>query len=391
MATRTAVIGRVTRIGRTRIREPGIPKSSPLRHMDPVLMLSAVALCAFGCLMIFSASEKRLLSQGFPGNYLLARQVLFAFIGLGVAVLAAVVPYRRLRTWSFGMYAASLALLGVVLSGLGHSASGAQRWVDVGPLQLQPSEIAKIAVIVLLASSLAGARGEPGFGDVVKSVLIVGVPAVMIYRQPDLGTLLVLLAAMVGALLVAGTRVRMLIVLLVLGAVAFGGVLQLGLLKDYQVARLTAFLDPASDPLLTGYNLNQSKIAVGSGQLTGKGLFNNETQTNLDFVPEQHTDFIFTAVGEETGFLGSALLLSLYGLFLWRGIRTGMLAKDLFGALIAAGVVTMVLFQVFVNIGMTIGISPITGIPLPFVSYGGSSLITNFAATGLLLNVHMRR
>ena len=167
-------------------------------------------------------------------------------------------------------------------------------------------------------------------------------------------------------------------------------VLQLGVLKQYQLARLTAFLDPSTDKRRTGYNLDQARIAVGSGQITGKGLFTG-TQTNLDFVPEVQTDFIFTAVGEELGFVGSAVLLGLFAIFLWRGLRIAMLSKDLFGTLLAAGVVAMLAFQMFINIGMTIGVSPITGIPLPFVSYGGSSMITTYIATGLLLNVHMRR
>jgi rod shape determining protein RodA len=382
--------GRVTRIGRERIAHPGISTKAPIRHLDPILVAASLALTAFGALMVYSASFARLRDQGFPQRYLLDRQITFAAVGILVAFGLTLVSYRRFRTWSLAGYAIALALLVAVLTPLGRSASGAQRWINVGSLQLQPSELMKIAAVMLLASFLAERRGEPRGGPVLVTALVVGTPAMLIYRQPDLGTLLVLLGVLFGMLLVAGTRVRLLALMLALGAVAFWGVLHLDLLKDYQVSRLTAFLDPASDPQRTGYNLNQAKIAVGSGELTGKGLFHG-TQTNLDFVPEQHTDFIFTAVGEETGFAGSALLLGLFGVFLWRGVRIAMLSKDLFGTLIAAGVVTMIAFQVFVNIGMTIGISPITGIPLPFVSYGGSSLVTNFVATGLLLNVHMRR
>jgi rod shape determining protein RodA len=224
----------------------------------------------------------------------------------------------------------------------------------------------------------------------VRSVAIVAVPGFLIYLQPDLGSLLVLLAVLFGMLLVAGTRVRALLVLLTLGAVAFWGVLHLDLLKDYQRARLVAFLDPSADPQRTGYNLNQAKIAIGSGQIVGKGLFHG-SQTNLDFVPEVHTDFIFTVVGEETGFIGSSVLLALFAVYLWRAIRISQISPDPFGTLLCAGIVSMLVFQLFVNAGMTMGISPITGIPLPFVSYGGSSLMTTFAATGMLLNVHMRR
>ena len=191
-------------------------------------------------------------------------------------------------------------------------------------------------------------------------------------------------------LVVAGTRARMLLLLVVLGLVSIFGVLQAGLLKEYQVARLTGFLDPAADLQRTGYNLNQARIAVGSGQLVGKGLFTG-SQTNLDFVPEVHTDFIFTAVGEELGFVGAATLLALFALLIWRGLRIAMLSKDMFGTLLAAGIVAIFAFQMFVNIGMTIGVSPITGIPLPFISYGGSSMITTWVLVGILLNVHMRR
>ena len=216
------------------------------------------------------------------------------------------------------------------------------------------------------------------------------VPAIFIYLQPDLGTLLVLLAILGGMLLVAGTRMRLLLIMVLLATVAFWGILHTGLLKDYQVARLTAFLDPTSDPDRTGYNLAQAKIAIGSGEFTGKGLFSG-TQTNLKFVPEQHTDFIFTVIGEELGFAGTGAFLLLFAMFLWRGVRISMMAKDGFGSLLAAGIVSMFAFQGFVNMGMTMGISPITGIPLPFVSYGGSSLIASFLATGILLNIHMRR
>lgn len=381
---------RVSRIGRQRVGQQGLPATAPLRHIDWVLVLTALALTAIGALMIYSASFARLRDEGFTNEFLMNRQVLFAGLGVVACVITAAIPYRRYRSWAGAMYGVGVLMLIAVLSGLGDASLGAQRWIDLGPLQLQPSEIMKVGVIVTLAGLLSQARGTPGGMDVLRAILVVALPAALIFKQPDLGTLLVLVALLCGVLLVAGTRVRTMVVLFVLGIVSAVGVLQIGVLEDYQVARLTAFLDSSADPQVTGYNLNQAKIAVGSGGLTGKGLFQG-TQTNLDFVPEQHTDFIFTAIGEETGFVGSAVLLALFALFLWRGVRIAMLSKDLFGTLLAAGVVSMITFQVFVNIGMTIGLSPITGIPLPFVSYGGSSLITNFIATGILLNVHMRR
>jgi rod shape determining protein RodA len=340
--------------------------------------------------MVYSASAARLRAQGVSPRYLLNRQVTFSLIGLAVMVVVATFNYRRLRTWAFPLYLAGLAMLVAVLTPLGASAKGAQRWINLGFFQLQPSEFMKLAVLVFLAFVLSERRGHPGLGAVFWAVVFVLVPAALIYKQPDLGTLLVLMALLLTLLVAGGTRARVVLIIILLGVSSVIGVLHLHVLKEYQLARLTAFLDPSSDKARTGYNLDQALNAVGSGQLTGKGLFKG-TQTNLDFVPEVQTDFIFTAVGEELGFVGSVVLLGLFAIFLWRGLRIAMMSKDLFGTMLAAGVVAMLAFQMFVNIGMTIGVSPITGIPLPFVSYGGSSMITTYIATGLLLNVHMRR
>jgi rod shape determining protein RodA len=340
--------------------------------------------------MVYSASAARLRGQGLSPRYLLNRQMTFSLIGLGVMVVVATFNYRRLRAWAFPLYLLGIGLLLAVLSPLGASAKGAQRWINVAFFQLQPSEFMKIAVLIVLALFLAERRGHPGVSDVFRAVILVLIPAALIYKQPDLGTLLVMMALMLTMLVIGGTRGRVLLVIMLLGISSVVGVLHLHVLKEYQIARLTAFLDPSTDSQRTGYNLNQARIAVGSGQILGKGLFTG-TQTNLDFVPEVQTDFIFTAVGEELGFVGAAVLLGLFAIFLWRGLRIAMLSKDLFGTMLAAGVVAMLAFQMFINIGMTIGVSPITGIPLPFVSYGGSSMITTYVATGLLLNVHMRR
>ncbi len=381
--------GRVERIGRERIAPRGLAES-PVRHIDPILVLSALALSAIGVVMIYSASFARLRDDGFGAGMFLSRQAVFVALGVFIMIGFATVPYRRLRPWAPAAYLASLGLLISVLSPIGQRVQGAQRWIAIGFFQMQPSEIAKLGAILALAAVLASGKGEPQVRHVVRCLLLVAPFAVMIYSQPDLGTLLVLLAIALGMLLVSGLRLRWLAVLLLLGSVTFYGVFQLGLLQEYQVKRFQAFLDPNSDPARTGYNLNQAKIAIGSGGCCGKGLFSG-TQTNLDFVPEQHTDFIFTVVGEEFGFAGAAIVIALLAMFLWRGTRIAMMSNTLFGSLLAAGVVAMVAFQSFVNIGMTVGIAPITGIPLPFVSYGGSSLLTTFAATGILLNIHMRR
>jgi rod shape determining protein RodA len=382
-------LGRLERIGRERIERRALA-DNPIRHLDPTLLISALALTAFGNLMVYSASSSRLRDQGLSTRYLLNRQMTFSLIGLAVMVVVATFNYRRLRAWAFPLYLGGLALLIAVLTPLGSSAKGAQRWINVGFFQLQPSEFMKLAVLLALAYFLSERRGHPAAGAVIGACALVLIPAVLIFKQPDLGTLLVLMALLLTMLVVGGTRARTMFLIVLLGVSAVIGVLHTHVLKDYQLARLTAFLDPSADKQRTGYNLDQARIAVGSGQLTGKGLFTG-TQTNLDFVPEVQTDFIFTAVGEELGFVGAVVLIGLFAIFLWRGLRIAMLSKDLFGTMLAAGVVAMLAFQMFINIGMTIGVSPITGIPLPFVSYGGSSMITTYIATGLLLNVHMRR
>jgi rod shape determining protein RodA len=383
-------LGRVERLGRERIVSGRLSENAPIRHLDPTLMLLALVLAAFGALMIYSATYVMLKADSSPPRYYLDRQLIFAAVGFAVMIVTATFSYRRLKAWAWLGYAVSVLLLLAVLSPLGTTVAGAQRWIAIGIFQIQPSEIAKLAVIVVLAAVLSESKGSPVTFDVFKCIVLVAVPAVFIYNQPDLGTLLVMLSVLGGMLLVSGAKMRLLIVIALLGVVAFWGILHVGLLKEYQLNRLTSFLDPAADPARTGYNLQQSKIAIGSGQLTGRGLFNG-TQTNLKFVPEQHTDFIFTVVGEELGFFGAGVFVLVFGLFVWRGVRIAMMSKDHFGTLLAAGIVSMFAFQGFVNVGMTMGISPITGIPLPFVSYGGSSLIASFLATGILLNIHMRR
>jgi rod shape determining protein RodA len=225
---------------------------------------------------------------------------------------------------------------------------------------------------------------------VFRATAIAAVPGLLVFLQPDLGTSIVLVTILVGVLVVAGARARYLGILALTAVVLIFGAFQMGLVKDYQVDRLTSFFDPQNDPLRSGYNRQQAEIAIGSGGLFGVG-YGNGTQTNLDFVPEQHTDFIFTVVGEEFGFAGALTLLLLFGVLIWRAFRIALLSKDRFGTYIAAGIGAYLAIQVFVNIGMTLGIMPITGIPLPFVSYGGSALLTNSAAVGLLLNIHMRR
>lgn len=370
-----------------------LSSKSPIRHIDPLLAVSVMLLTIIGCVAVRSASAQLLEAQNADPDRFLKRQLIFfalATVAFGVTVLF---DYRRLAPYTPMFYLAMVFLLLIVLTPLGQRVAGAQRWINLGAFQIQPAELMKVAYIVFLATVLSREQIQAGHIDGFKPVLqalgLAAVPAALTYVQPDLGTVLVLLAIAFAILMVAGVQVRWLFVVVGAAILLTGLAIKFDVLRAYQVARLTSFLDNETD-LGPGYNLAQSKIAIGSGGLVGKGL-GNGTQTNLNYVPEQRTDFIFTAIGEERGFLGALVILTLFAILLWRCIRTAMLSKDLFGALVAGGVAAMFGFQLFVNVGMTVGIMPITGIPLPFVSYGGSSLITSFIGVGLVMNIHMRR
>ena len=362
-----------------------------IRHLDPVLVSAVVVLTIVGLLMVYSATHASLVAQHLDPGVYAKKQATFIALGVVVAMAVASFDYRFVKVYAGLLYGASLLLLVLVRTPLGATVRGSQRWFQLFGFQLAPSEISKLALIAMLAAFLSELRTqELTLQDVFRATAIAAVPALLVFLQPDLGTAIVLASILVGVLVVAGTRARHLGILALTAVVLIFGSLQLGLVKDYQIARLTSFLDPANDPLRAGYNKKQAEIAIGSGGLTGLGYLRG-TQTNLDFVPEQHTDFIFTVVGEEFGFVGSMTMLLLFAVVLWRAFRIALLSKDRFGTYVAAGVTSMFAIQVVVNVGMTLGIMPITGIPLPFVSYGGSSLLTNCAAVGLLLNVHMRR
>jgi rod shape determining protein RodA len=366
-------------------------RKAPIRHIDPMLLVVTVALAAYGVAMVFSATANKFEDQGLDPTTLLKRQLAYAIAGGVALIVVALFDYRHLKGLSPIILGATLLGLVVVLTPLGSVAKGARRWIDLGFFQAQPSEIAKVAVIVLLAAYLSERKGEIRALDVLIALGIVALPMGLIFLEPDLGTTMVFVAMTGALLLVAGAKIRHFLALGALGVVALLSAVQVDLIHDYQIERITAFLDASPDVQSEGYNLTQSKIAIGSGGVQGKGFRGAQTQTTLDFVPEQQTDFIFTAVGEQLGFIGSAALLSLFALMIWRAIRIATMSRDLFGTLIASGIAALWAFQVFVNVGMTMGIMPITGIPLPFMSYGGSSLITNFVAVGLLLNIHMRR
>jgi rod shape determining protein RodA len=360
--------------------------AAPWRHVDVVLVFSVLAIAGFGLLMIHSATK----SDASGAGTFVEKQAMFCMIGFVAMLIAAVVDYRVIRDFAPVLYGGTILVLLAVKSPLGSTSKGAQAWFDVGPFQLQPSEFAKLVLIVTVAAYVAAHRGELDLRRLAIALGIAALPMGLIYLQPDLGTALVFVAVLMGMLLVGGARPRHLVALTLVGVVAVVAVINLGVLKQYQLDRLGAFIKPDADTQRSAYNLNQSKIAIGSGGLAGKGL-GKGPQTNLSYVPEQHTDFIFTVVGEELGFFGSSLLLVLFGIVVWRTWRAAALSKDLFGTLVCVGVLSMLVFQVFENAGMTMGIMPITGIPLPLFSYGGSSVIATFIGIGLVLNVHMRR
>ena len=365
--------------------------AAPWRHVDVVLVAAAGCVALLGCLMVYSASRFGLQQQGLDPLASLKRQGVFVLLGLAVMALVAAFDYRRLRTLAPVLLLGSIGLLVLVLSPLGREVNGAQSWFAFGSFQLQPAEPAKLAVVVALAACCAGQRAGLDGRRLLVALAVAAVPMALVLLQPDLGSTLVFLPVIMGVLLVAGARPRHLAALVLVGALAVVGVLQLDLLEGYQRERLTAFAsEDGGDRQGAAFQLAQARTTVAAGGLTGSGLFAG-TQTKLGFVPEQQTDFIFTVVGEELGFLGSAALLLLYGLIVWRTWRTGLLAKDDFGTLLCTGVLALLTFHVFQNMGMAMGIMPITGIPLPLLSYGGSATITTFAALGVVVNVHMRR
>ena len=374
------------------LRERASGRHSPLRRLDWVLALAVAALVGLGSLLVWSATRQRMLDADLDPQAFLKRHLINAVIGLTLASVATLVDYRSLQAYAPVVYLASLAGLVAVLTPLGSTINGAHSWIVLGGgFQVQPAELAKVALVVGMAMLLADVRdGErgPRDGDVVLALLLAAVPMALIMLQPDLGTVLVLVFIVLGVLAVSGAPARWICGLLVAGVLTCVTAVQVGVLDDYQVDRFAAFANPELDPRGVGYNTNQARIAIGSGGLLGKGLFEG-TQTAGRFIPEQQTDFIFTVAGEELGLLGASLLLALLGTVLWRGLRIASRSPDPFGRLVAAGVVCWFAFQSFVNVGMTLGIMPVTGLPLPFVSYGGSAMFANLVAVGLLQNVHL--
>lgn len=376
-------------------RGPALPdrrarfEASPFGNVDPVLIGAALAIAALGLLMIYSSTRERLAFDGIDEYYFVKRQAVFILLGLGVMAAVMAVDYRKLRDFSVIAYGAVVMSLLAVLSPLGSEARGAQAWFQLpGGFQLQPSELAKFGIIVAVAGYCNEHRGEMDPRQLALTIGLAAVPLGLVALQPDLGTGMIIALIVVGLLALSGVSGRNLAILGLLAVSGIWAVVNLGMLADYQEDRLNIFAK--SDPQGSTYNQDQSEIAIEAGSIDGKGLYQGP-QTQGGFVPEQHTDFIFTAAGEELGFIGAGTLLALFAVVVWRVWRTATQARDFYGMLVCMGVLAMLTFQIFENIGMTMGIMPVTGIPLPFMSYGGSSTITTFACIGLVSNVYMRR
>jgi rod shape determining protein RodA len=362
----------------------------PLRF-DPLLLLAVLGLLACSLFTLASATN-----DDIPGSphYYVIRQGMYAAVGLVLMVAFTRLDYSRLRELKYGLYATMIGLILLVI-GVGTTARGSRRSFDLFLLSFQPSELGKLLLVLALSAFVVDrVRRLRDRDTTARAMLIALIPAMLVMLQPDLGTSLVYVVIALAVLFVAGTSWRHFAALGAIGAVGIALTLVAApavgvqVLKPYQVDRLTAFLNPSEDPADQGYQQNQSRIAIGAGQKTGRG--DQATQTRLNFLPEHHTDFIFAVIGEEYGFLGASIVLSLFALMIWRVLRILTMAKNLYGALIAGGIVAMLMFQVFVNIGMTIGIMPITGVPLPLLSYGGSSVIVTLMAVGILQSIHVQ-
>ncbi len=357
-------------------------------HFDVALVLLTLALAAIGVATVYSATWTPS-STGLWSNPLAVRQLFYAAIGLVGMLVAVLFDYRRLERYAYAIYALTLGLL-LMVPLLGSVGGGARRWIDLGVVSVQPSEMIKIGLVVAIARYFhrAHATGDFKLRNAIPALLLLGAPAALILAQPDLGTVGIVCIVFFSMLFFAGLRVRSFVFLAALGSAAVP--LLWGHLKPYQQQRVWTFLSPEMDPLGAGYHVIQSKIAIGSGMFWGKGFLLG-TQNKLHFLPEQHTDFIFSVFAEEWGYIGALVLLTLYAAFVLRGLYVASRAKDRFGALLTFGIVAMVFWQAVINIGMTSGVLPVVGIPLPFVSYGGSSLTTMMMAVGLIINVNMRR
>ncbi len=373
--------------------QPSRSRTNWAPGLDWALVLATVCIVVIGTLLVWSSTATNTaLTHGHPTAYLQKHLVNVA-IGTVLFVMVLATDHRWVRILVPAVYVASVVGLALVLV-MGTTINGSRSWLMLGGLSIQPAEFAKLAVVVGLALVLAertesSRRHTVGSIEVVLMLALAGLPALLIILQPDLGTMLVLSATVFGVLAVAGAPRRWLVSLFALGVVGAVGVVSAGVLKQYQIDRFLAFTNPALDPRGAGYNTTQARIAIGNGGIFGKGLFHG-SQTRSGFVPEQHTDFIFTVAGEELGLVGAAVLILLFGIVLWRAMSISLNSADMFGRVAGAGIACWFGFQAFQNIGMCLGIMPVTGVPLPMVSYGGSSMFASLMAIGLLQNIHLR-
>jgi len=364
---------------------------SYLRHLDFTLLLASVALIVYGVAMVYFATRNDVEGDAL---YYARAQVLNALAGLVVLAVVSVIDYEAYRRWQWALYGFTVLSIAAVYL-VGTVTRGSRRWIELPFFNLQPSQLGLFLITVALGAFLVDRMELLGTRKITLAALAyVAVPAALVFFQPDFGTSMVYVALVLALLFFYGTPWTHFAALVGAGVSAFVAFVWLlplvgvELVKPYQMDRLLVFLDPGRDPGGSGYNVVQSMIAVGSGALTGRG--EQATQTTLDFLPEHHTDFIFSVIGERFGFVGAALLLALYAVVLWRALRIATLSRDMYGSIMAGGIAAMLLFQMFVNIGMTIGIMPVTGIPLPFVSYGGAAMITFLLLVGLLESIHVR-
>jgi rod shape determining protein RodA len=372
-------------------RRTAIGERFGLPYFDPVLLAAAVGLIAFSVFTLGVAT-----SDDIPGQplYFMLRQSVYAVIGLALMFAVARIDYSRFREIRVGLYSAMIGAICLVLL-FGAAARGSRRWIELPYFRFQPSELAKVLLIVALAAFVIERtrRGTP-VRQTVRMLALGLAPAALIFLQPDLGTGAVLLVVTLAVLFIAGVRwthfamMGGVAVVAATFALVIAPAIGTPVLRDYQQERLTSFLNPSDDPADSSYQLNQSKIAIGSGGKTGRG--DQSTQTELQFLPERHTDFVFAVIGERFGFLGAAFVLSLYALLVWRALLILNESKNLYGTLIAGGIIAMILFQVLVNVGMNLGMMPVTGVTLPLMSYGGSSVLVTFLAIGLLQSIHVQ-
>ncbi|MFB5066397.1 MAG: rod shape-determining protein RodA [Candidatus Wallacebacter cryptica] len=364
------------------------------RNLDIPLILAVLGLILLGLFVIYSASASRLLNLNADPFHYVKRQAIAALVGFMGLIVVLSIDYRAWRRWTKIGYLVTVLALAVILI-TGKIAQGSQRWFSLGGFNIQPSELAKLVMIVVLAHLMEKQSNIEG-RKIFLPFVIIGVPMALVFRQPDVGTAMVFVGIVFAMTYIGGGDLRHLGIIAAVGiAAALAAILLsyyevIKIIKPYQLRRLLIFLDPYSDPTGDGWNVIQSMIAIGSGGFFGKGYLNG-TQGQLYFLPANHTDFIFSVAAEEFGFVGASAILLLYAFFIWRGIKIAINAKDRFGSLLAVGCISYFVCHLVINIGMTMGIMPITGLPLPFLTYGGSTLLTSLLAVGILLNVGLRR